>query len=69
MTERPAFTTARALGRRYGKSERTIRRWIASGALPSVKIGGSRLIPEDQLDALMTEAVAGDKPKPDEEEI
>jgi excisionase family DNA binding protein len=69
MTDRPAFTAARALARRYGKSERTIRRWIADGTLPSVKIGGSRLIPEDQLYALVAEAIAGGKTKPDEEEM
>jgi excisionase family DNA binding protein len=69
MTEQPAFTTARALARRYGKSERTIRRWIASGALPSIKIGGSRLIPEDQLDARGTEASVRENTQSDEEDM
>lgn len=28
-----------------GRSVRTVRRWIAKGDLPSVMIGGSRLVP------------------------
>jgi excisionase family DNA binding protein len=68
MTERPAFTTARALARRYGKSQRTIRRWIADGTLPSIKIGGSRLIPEDQLDARHNEASADEIRQANEED-
>ena len=36
-----------------GKTERTIRRWIADGTLPSVKIGGSRLVPAAELNRLL----------------
>ncbi len=33
-----------------GVSERTVRRWIADGTLPSVKIGGARLVPRAELE-------------------
>jgi excisionase family DNA binding protein len=32
---------------------RTVRRWIADGALPSVKIGGARLVAEADLRRLL----------------
>ncbi len=32
-----------------GVHVRTVRRWIANGTLPSVKIGGVRLVAEDDL--------------------
>ena len=38
-------------------SVRTVRRWIASGILPSIKLGGARLVPDDGLDGLL----AGDQ--------
>ena len=34
-------------------SERTVRRWIADGTLQSVKVGGTRLISEAELDRLL----------------
>ena len=34
-------------------SERTIRRWIADGTLPSAKIGGARLVPVDAVHRLL----------------
>jgi excisionase family DNA binding protein len=49
----PAYLRARALASRLGISERTIRRWIADGILPSVKIGGARLVSEAGLDSLL----------------
>ncbi|MBD1548440.1 helix-turn-helix domain-containing protein [Roseibium aggregatum] len=36
-----------------GKNERTVRRWISDGSLPSVKIGGSRLVPAAELNRLL----------------
>lgn len=36
-----------------GVSERTVRRWIADGTLPSVKIGGARLVARAELERLM----------------
>jgi excisionase family DNA binding protein len=49
----PAYLRARALASRLGISERTIRRWIADGTIPSVKIGGARLVPEAGLARLL----------------
>ena len=39
-----------------GISERTVRRWIADGDLPSAKIGGSRLVAKADLERLLTPA-------------
>lgn len=39
-----------------GLSERAVRRCIAEGSLPSVKIGGSRLVPISALEELLKEA-------------
>ncbi len=36
-----------------GVSERTVRRWITDGTLSSVKIGGTRLVPQRELDRLL----------------
>ncbi|MHA7775405.1 helix-turn-helix domain-containing protein [Roseibium sp. M-1] len=36
-----------------GKTERTVRRWIAEGSLPSVKIGGSRLVSVAEFNRLL----------------
>ncbi|GAB2206642.1 hypothetical protein ROS1_34590 [Roseibium sp. ROS1] len=36
-----------------GKTERTVRRWIAEGSLPSVKIGGSRLVAVAEFNRLL----------------
>ena len=36
------------------RSERTVRRWIADGTLPSVKIGGTRLVAKATLDRLLS---------------
>ncbi|UFI03819.1 helix-turn-helix domain-containing protein [Roseibium aggregatum] len=36
-----------------GKTERTVRRWIADGSLPSVKIGGSRLVSVAEFNRLL----------------
>jgi len=32
-----------------GMSIRTVRRWLADGSLPSIKIGGARLVLEEDL--------------------
>jgi excisionase family DNA binding protein len=40
---------AREIAERLGLSERTIRRLIADRTLPSVKIGGARLVAEADL--------------------
>jgi excisionase family DNA binding protein len=68
MKDARLFTTARSLALRYGKTERTVRRWIANGTIPSVRIGGSRLIPEEGLDALQRETFVGVEPQLNEDE-
>lgn len=35
----------------------TVHRWIKSGALPSVRIGARRLIPEAAIDAMIEKAL------------
>lgn len=37
-------------------SESTMARWIADGTLPSVKVGGRRLIPRAAIDGLISAA-------------
>ena len=37
---------------RIGCSVRTVRRWIANGVLPSVKLGGLRRVRESALERL-----------------
>ena len=39
-----AFLRPRQIAELLGVTERTIRRWIADGTLPSVKLGGARLV-------------------------
>jgi excisionase family DNA binding protein len=39
----------RQIAEQLDVSLRTVRRWIANGTLPSVKIGGVRLVAEDDL--------------------
>ena len=38
-----------------GVSERTVRRWIAIGTLPSNKIGGARFVAKADLERLLGE--------------
>ena len=37
-----------------GVADRTVRRWIADEVLPSVKLGGARLVPRKALERLMS---------------
>ncbi len=39
-----AFLRPGQIAELLGVTERTIRRWIADGTLPSVKLGGARLV-------------------------
>jgi excisionase family DNA binding protein len=45
-----AFLRPRLVAELLGVTERTVRRWIADGTLPSVKVGGARLIARDALE-------------------
>jgi excisionase family DNA binding protein len=41
------------IARLCGVSVRTVRRWIASETLPSVKVGGVRLVPRQVLQQML----------------
>ncbi len=45
----PEYLRAREIADTLGNSERTVRRWIADGILPSCKIGGARLVARSDL--------------------
>lgn len=53
MSERPEYLRASQLADRLNVNVRTVRRWIADGTLPSIKIGGARLIAEADLLRIM----------------
>lgn len=44
MTDAPEYLRAGEIARLSGVSVRTVRRWIAEGTLPSVKVRGVRLV-------------------------
>ena len=50
MTDVPDFLRAGDIARCAGVSVRTVRRWIAEETLPSVKIGGVRLVARKDLE-------------------
>ena len=54
MTDRSAYLRAGEIARLMGISERTVRRLIASDELPSVKLGGARLVPVEALEKLLS---------------
>ena len=47
------YSRAGAIARNLNVSERTVRRLIASGELPSVKIGGTRLVANEDLMSIL----------------
>ena len=44
------FLRPRQIAEMLGVTERTVRRWIADGTLPSVKLGGARLVARATLE-------------------
>ena len=56
MTGSAQYLRAAEIARLLGISERTVRRWIASGELPSVKVGGSRLVARADLERTLSPA-------------
>ena len=44
------FLRPRQIAEMLGVTERTVRRWIADGTLPSVKLGGARLVARTTLE-------------------
>lgn len=53
MTDRAEYLRAGDIARLTGRSIRTVRRWIKSGVLRSVKLGGSRLVAASDLERLL----------------
>lgn len=53
MTEYRVAYTIRQTARGLGVSEWTIRRWISKETISAIKVGGTWLIPADELDALL----------------
>ena len=56
MTDAPDFLRARDIVQLTGISLRTARRWIADEILPSVKLGGARLVPRKALEQVLLPA-------------
>ena len=54
MTDAPEFLRAADIVRLTGLSLRTVRRWIADEILPSVKVGGARLVPRKGLERVLS---------------
>ena len=52
MTNCERYVRAGQIAQEFGLSERTVRRWIASGEIRSTKVGGARLIARVDLDEL-----------------
>jgi excisionase family DNA binding protein len=53
MSVRKEYLRARDIAELTGASIRTVRRWIANEILPSVKMGGTRLVAAADLDLLL----------------
>lgn len=53
MIDAAEYLSAADISRLLGRSERTVRRWIKSNALPSAKIGGTRLVAKTELERLL----------------
>jgi excisionase family DNA binding protein len=66
MTDAPEYLRAGAIARLSGASVRTVRRRIADGTLPSVKVGGLRLVSRKVLERVLSPALP-DWPEPEEE--
>jgi excisionase family DNA binding protein len=52
MTGGTEYLRAADIVRLTGVSIRTVRRWIADRTLPSIKLGGARLVAKASLDRL-----------------
>ena len=53
MTGGAAYLRAGDIARLTGMSLRTVRRWIADEVLPSIKLGGARLVAKADLERLL----------------
>ena len=57
MTSGADYVRAAEIARLTGVSIRTARRWIAEEIIPSVKLGGSRLVARADLERLLCPAL------------
>jgi excisionase family DNA binding protein len=57
MTDVAQFLRAGDIARLTGASVRTVRRWIADKTLPSVKVGGTRLVPRTAVERMLSPAM------------
>lgn len=55
----PAFVRIKDAAKRLSVDQRTIRRWIADGIVPTAKIAGSVYIPERFFHKLEEQAMKG----------
>jgi len=58
MTAAREYLRADEIARLTGVSVRTVRPWIAAGTLPSVKVGGVRLVARGAIQQMLTPAQA-----------
>jgi excisionase family DNA binding protein len=56
------FLRAGEIARLTGMSIRTVRRWIADEIIPSVKLGGARLVAKAELAGLLTPPITTTQP-------
>jgi excisionase family DNA binding protein len=54
MSTEKEYLRAADIAALTGMSTRTIRRWIASEILPSIKIGGARLVAKTEVGRLLS---------------
>ena len=54
----PRFQRPSTIVTTYGVNERTLRRWIATGTLRSVRVGRSVYIPTEAIEALFSGPLA-----------
>ena len=54
MTDGREHLRARDIARLMGVSTRTVRRWIANEIIPSIKVGGVRVVPKAELTRLLS---------------
>jgi excisionase family DNA binding protein len=54
MTDGKEYLRARDIARLTGMTVRTVRRWIAHKTLPSLRLGGARLVATAALEAALS---------------
>jgi excisionase family DNA binding protein len=52
------FLSANDLAALMGVHRRTVRLWLANGAIPSVRLGGARRVRRSDIDAMFDQAKA-----------